>query len=261
MTGKLFAVERIKTMNYTSFRIIMILFSGLVVLGYYVAGSFGTVTIDGDEVVLPELMIYDFPGTWHYLTYISGFLHYLPALLIILLVTNDIQYGLWKQHIAEGMDRGELVGAKLLVISLISAYATVLLMVTGLVYGLSYTEEVSFQLILKNAGFLAGYLVQIFAYMTMAFVFALVCKRAGLAITLLLVYALIGERLIRFFLPEELSFYFPMAAFSGIIGNPFMSLIGVEVADTPFINNFYVSLAWIAVLLAGSYAFVRYKEV
>ncbi|MEX1136881.1 MAG: hypothetical protein WEB89_08255 [Balneolales bacterium] len=261
MIGKLVTIERIKALNYRSFWTILILYSVLIVLSYYVAGAFGAVNVDGEQVDLPQFGIYEFPMLWHYLTYISGFLHYLPALLVILLVTNDIQYGLWKQHVAEGLERGELVGLKILVITLLSAFATLLLVVTGLAFGLSGAPDVSLSIILERAGFIVGYFVQVFAYMTIAFVFAVVVKKPAQAIILLLAYGIIVERLIRFSLPGEFSFYFPMAAFAGIISNPYMSIIGAEVVDTPFISNIYVSLAWIALFLGGIYAFVRYKDV
>ncbi|MEX1121399.1 MAG: hypothetical protein WD491_09470 [Balneolales bacterium] len=261
MIGKLFAIERIKAFNYNSFWYIMALYSVLLVLGYYVAGAFGTVTVNGEQVDLPQFRVYEFPMLWHYLTYIAGFLHYLPALLLILLVTNDIQFGIWRQHVAEGLERAHLVGAKVLMMALLSGYATVLVILTGLAFGLPGTEGASPAMILESADFIIGFFVQIFAYLTMAFVFAVAVKKPAQAIIMLLVYSIVVERLIHFFLPGELSFFLPMAAFSSFISNPYMSIIGAEVVETPFVNSFFASLVWIIMLLGGIYAFVRYKDV
>lgn len=261
MIWKLLAIERIKAFNYNSFWIILALFTALIILAFFVAGAFGTVTVGNEDVNLPQVTIYEFPLLWHYLVYISGFLHYLPALLVILLVTNDIQHGIWRQHVAEGLDRSELVGSKILLTAILALYATVLLIIIGLFFGLRNTMDANTAVVLENASFLIGYFVQLFGYLTIAFVFAVLVKRPAQAIIFLLVYGIILERIIRYFLPDELSFYLPMAAITGIVSNPYMSLIGVEVVDTPFISNFYVSLAWILILWGGIYAFIRYKDL
>ncbi|MEX0927864.1 MAG: hypothetical protein WD266_04465 [Balneolales bacterium] len=261
MTGKWLAIEKVKMLHYRTFWVILALYTLMLVAGYYLSGSFGSLSVNNQQINLPELTVFAFPGLWHYLTYISGFLHYILALTVIALTANDLQYGLWRQHVAEGMDRSELIGAKVLVMMLLALYSTLLVILTGLAFGLSHTADADLALVLESAGFLIGYGVQAFAYMTLAFLFAVVVQRAGTAIILLLVYAVVGERLILFLLPEPLSFYLPMAAFSAIISNPFMTLFGIEVADSPFTTAFYISLAWIVMLLGAAYAFLRYNDV
>ncbi|MEX0684892.1 MAG: hypothetical protein WD267_13300 [Balneolales bacterium] len=261
MIRKLLLIEKTKLLNYSSFWIIMSLFSVLIVLSFMVAGSLGTLDVNGNSMNLPQLSIYEFPILWHYLTYIAGFLHYLPALLIILVVTNDIQYGLWRQNVADGLDRKELLWSKVLVITVISIFATILLVVLGLVYGLSHTHDVDLKLVIESAEFLVGYFVQLFAYMVIALLFAVFIKSPAQAIVYLLVYGIIVERLISLLLPEVFSFYLPMAAFSGIISNPYMNLMGMEVINTPFTNILFVSLAWIVVILVGLYAYIRSQDI
>jgi ABC-2 type transport system permease protein len=61
-----------------------------------------------------------FPETFHTVAYFSSFFVLLPAILVIMLITNEYNYRTHKQNIIDGWSRKEFMGSKLIDVAIIS---------------------------------------------------------------------------------------------------------------------------------------------
>jgi hypothetical protein len=131
-----------------------------------------------------------FPDAWQTISWNSTLLFILPAILIITLTTNEFTYKTHRQNIIDGWSRGQFIGVKLFELVLLSAVCTLVVFVTTLVSGAVANKLPAGASLWQDSQFLFFYFVQLLSYSTIAFLMALLIKRAGLSIAAFLIYML-----------------------------------------------------------------------
>jgi len=87
---------------------------------------------------------------------------------------------------------------------------------------------------------------------------ALIVKRAGLAIVILLVYP-VFEWILKVPLPDSMEYlteYLPYSALSNLIDIPFPKYIFIEIRDAVGLKDILINLAYIPILV-----FIGYKSI
>ena len=252
---RLFAIEWYKLKNHSPFWI----FAGLhilILLLIYMSAKFFLDFLAGkgemiNEVIDPSVIpIFGFPDIWHNLTYIAGFLKIIPAIYVIISVCNEISYGTMRQNIMNGMSRVEFMQSKFFLILILSLSVTLFLLVAGLTLGFIYTREIEMHSIVKYSGFLAAYFLQVTVYQLIAFLLALLIKRTGLAMGLLILYTYIVEPIVVFRIKTEwIKGLFPLKAINNLIRLPFGKYMLRETQD-------YVALQDLGIVLAYAVLFI-----
>ena len=176
-----------------------------------------------------------FPDAWQTVSWNSSLLFILPAILIITLTTNEFTYKTHRQNIIDGWSRGQFIGVKLFELVLLSVLCTLVVLVTALIFGLAVNKLPSGISMWQESRFLFYYFVQLISYSTIAFLMALLIRRAGLSIAAFLIYMLAENIVVGIFrnlyklngvdyLPEEVT--------DRLIPQPYLRKVLQSQADT-----------------------------
>lgn len=241
---RLLNIEWLKLRRYKAFNILMILYyvvfiavcsSGMALLEFL--KNKGAEFKGFSPTMLP---IYDFPDIWQNIAYIATLLNVFPAFMIIISITNEIQYKTLRQNIIDGFDRMDFFLSKFNFIVLISLINTLVLFINGLILGLIYSYDKSLDAIFDRAQFLAGFFLNNLTFFVFAFLLALLIKRTGIVIVLLGIYAYFAEPIATLILAnvkelpsfcKEIVNYFPVKAINNLVPNPFGRYIFMEITD------------------------------
>jgi ABC-2 type transport system permease protein len=244
---KLIKIELKKIFSYKIFLVFTALYVILLPLIFTSVGKL-SISVNAKEAAAKAL--YNFPNLWHNLTYYASFFNLLLYLLIIILVTNEFTFKTLRQNIIDGLSKLEIVGAKLLLILLISVFSTIFLILVGLGCGYYFSESMAQDIILEKSIFLFAYFLQTYAYMTIALFISIVIKRQGFSIILFLLFPLI-EWIIGIFVglvaPKEITNYLPWEAISNLIQNPAGSIVGMKIAEAP--ETLYITLTVVYIVV------------
>jgi ABC-2 type transport system permease protein len=237
---KLINIELKKIFSYKTFWVFSALY---VILLPLLFTSVGNINFNVNAKTMALKMLYNFPNLWHNLTYFASWFNILLYLLVILLVTNEFLFKTARQNIIDGLSKAEFILAKLLLILVFSAVATVFLIIVGLICGYSFSEAFTREMLLEKASYLPAFFLQSFAYMTFALFISVLFKRQGFALIFFLLYAMIIESIIGLRMPGESANYLPLEAFSNLIRNPFGATVGLTVPPAP--EKIYIILSLI----------------
>jgi len=134
-----------------------------------------------------------FPEVWKTTAYFSSFFVFLPAVLVIMLITNEYNYKTQRQNIIDGWSRKEFITAKLINVLIISLLITIIYLVVAVGIGVINTTET--KAIWSEARFIPLFGLQTFAQLSFAFLVGFLVRRAFLALGIFIFYYLIVENI------------------------------------------------------------------
>ena len=140
-----------------------------------------------------DLPIFDFVDIWQNLAYAYKCISVFLALLIIINITNELDYKTFRQNIIDGMSKGQFLASKLLLMFILSTSATLLLLIVGLIIGYVASPVTEWHYVVKHMNFLGAYWLHLMVFLSFSMLLALLIKRAGIAIALLLFWMYIAE--------------------------------------------------------------------
>ena len=145
---KLLKIELKKIMTYKVFWILMGLYFTFLILGILMAGFTINNWIDNlnqhSPIPFPHVRFYFFPDVWQNITFFASirFVLILPAIVVIILITNEFTNKTIRQNIVNGMSRQEFLLSKLQLIFLISLLITFILILSIFILGIANTDGV-----------------------------------------------------------------------------------------------------------------------
>jgi ABC-2 type transport system permease protein len=189
--------EWLKMRKYKAFWGMMILtilaYPGINTIIYQI---YKEVTGRADETAVAAKMIlgnpFSFPEVWHTVAYASSIFVFIPALVIIMFITNEYTFRTHRQNIIDGWSRSQFVTSKLVDVLIITFIITMLYTVVALVIGLSAHER----LIRDTWGmmyYIGLFALQTFAQLSIAFLVGFLVRKAFLALGIFLFYFLVFE--------------------------------------------------------------------
>jgi ABC-type transport system involved in multi-copper enzyme maturation permease subunit len=234
----LLKIEWLKIKNYTGF----ILLGSFFVLGVgasnYIVFLFKRNVLD--KVQASKILLagspFDFDMVWKTVSYYGSFFLMLPALLIVILISNEFNYKTHRQNIIDGWSRFEFLKVKIAMAFIFALVCTLVVIITALIFGA--TSGSSFSLNgFENIGY---FLLKAFTYNMVAILISLLTKKSGVAIALFFIYTIFenGVSLMLFFLAVKLKKdsnidwgnlgnYLPMNASDGLLTSPFEQFSGI----------------------------------
>lgn len=253
--NNLLKIEWLKIKNYGAFKILIIFFSIGVLLTNYIVYSvnkniIGSISENTGGMV-GTFNPYDFTNTWQTTSYATGYLLILPAMLLIILITNEYSFRTSRQNIIDGWSRAEFIAVKLMLALLIAVFSTLLVIITAMIFGLFSGSSFSVNGI-ENVGF---FFLKALSYNILAVFLSVVLKKTGLVIGLYFIY-LGAENIISQLLDVwsmklkadgvgdfgSMGDYLPMNAADGLLGFPDNPLKSLAKSSLPT-NYFWVVLA------------------
>lgn len=181
----LLKIEWLKIKHYTVFKVLAIFFViGVALTNYIVFSVNKNIVSNINTAGIVSFSPYNFENTWQTTSYATGFLLILPALLIIILVTNEFSFRTSRQNIIDGWSRHEFVVVKMVLALIISLISTLLVLVTASVFGLFSGSSFS----LNGFSHVGYFFLKALSYNMIAILIAVLIRRTGFAIGLYFIY-------------------------------------------------------------------------
>ena len=149
--------------------------------------------LNGIEVDFIKLGALDFPVIWHNIAWLVGFGKFFLAIIVINNISNEYSFGTFKQNTIDGLTKMEFFNSKLFMNLLFAITSTLLVAAIVLGLGSTFAKEFNF---LSGIEFLAGYFVEILAFIAFAMFLAFTLKKSTFA-TLSIFVLFIIELIIR----------------------------------------------------------------
>jgi ABC-2 type transport system permease protein len=251
-------IEWLKVKNYTAFKVVMAFFTAGIVLVNYLIYIFKKNVVDQADPtkILSSTSPWAFPKVWLTTSYYGGFVLMLPALLMLMLLTNEYTYRTSRQNIIDGLSRKQFIDVKLVMAALLALLSTIIVILTAVVFGLILGGNFSFDGF-ENVGY---FFLKAFTYNLVAVLIGVLVKRTGFAIALFFIYSVfengisLGLFALAFWLKAKHSIdlgnmgnYLPMNASDGLIYSPLADL--QKMAAQGFPSDF----TWLVFSLAIAY--------
>ncbi|MEQ1676676.1 MAG: ABC transporter permease [Chitinophagaceae bacterium] len=138
---------------------------------------------------------FSFPEAWHTVAYFSSWFVFIPAVIIIMFISNEYTFRTHRQNIIDGWSRNQFITSKLMDVVIISLIITLLYAAVSIVSGFSNETSMANNTWSK-AYFIGLFALQTFAQLSIAFLAGFLIKKAFLALGVFLFYFIILENLI-----------------------------------------------------------------
>jgi len=234
---KLFRIEFKKILTYKTFWILVGLYFLFLVLGIimaqYILNNIVNDINKHSPIPLPHVTLYFFPEVWQNVTFFASIRYVLifPAIIIMILITNEFTNKTIRQNIVTGMSKQEFLVSKLQFIFLLSLVITIILTVFIIILGISNSDEQQMKLMWHGLVFIPVFFLQVTVFMIFAFFCGFLLRNTGLAIALFTLYSLIIEPVVYFILkipflqPNQVSQYLPVNAVIRLVEYPSISML------------------------------------
>ncbi|MCC2545005.1 ABC transporter permease [Hymenobacter sp. BT175] len=250
-------LELRKLLPYRTVWVILLLHAALLVLFVSVGGG---VVINGQKI---GSSLYAFPGLWKNLSYVASYFNLLPGILLIILITDEYQFRTFRQQVINGSSAAELVQGKLLVAVLLSLFAVLAVLATGLFFGLTKAPETAGQATTGLQAVLL-YAVQTQGYFALAALLGFLIRKSGPAILVFLLYAWMVEPVLRYPTPDDIDRYFPTKVLSSLTPLPNEEVMATMTGSTGALlpgEAVPFALAYAALFWLLSYLLLRNRDL
>ncbi|MCC8035212.1 MAG: ABC transporter permease [Rikenellaceae bacterium] len=248
--GRLLNIEWLKIRRYKAF---------FWLFGIFIVSVFGvnyivskTIGLVGEEVPETAMVLgrpFDFPMVWHTVCYLTGFLLFIPGLLVIMFTSNEYGFRTARQSVIDGLSRREFILSKILLIGAFAVFLTGLVFVVSLIYGLSQGGSFT----THGMHFLGYFFLQSLMDMSVAFVLVMLFRRSGIAIGIYFLYAFIVENLIaliiNYNIKAGMGYFLPLKSVNKLIPAPshLASVMDVGTPQAP--GLLAAAVVWIGLML------------
>jgi ABC-type transport system involved in multi-copper enzyme maturation permease subunit len=178
-------IEFLKLQRNRSFLILSLLFAASILgINYIILEIIKSAPVTNDKIT--------FSDVWAVVPYITSFLLVIPGFIIIMHTCSEYTYRTHRQNVIDGLSRNQYITTKILFIIVLALFSTIATIITAFVAGISLGADISFD----SFRYIYYFFIQATAYISLAFLFALLFKKTGLTTGLFFVYSLIIENIL-----------------------------------------------------------------
>ncbi len=138
---------------------------------------------------------YAFPDVWHTVAFFSSLFIFIPAVVVIMFITNEYTFKTHRQNIIDGWSRSQFISSKLIDVLLVSLIITLLYIAVTLVAGFANHTRL-IRDTWGSAYFIGLFALQTFAQLSIAFLIGFLVRKAFIALGICLFYFIIFEPII-----------------------------------------------------------------
>lgn len=228
----LLRTEWLKLNRYPAFWLLlgicMVTYPGINLIGlniYYDVSAKESTT--GQIVTMLIGNPFAFPEVWKTSAYLSSIFIFIPAVLVIMLITNEYNYKTSRQNIIDGWSRSDFMWAKAIDVMIITLIVTLMFALVAFFMGVYNTKEGKFSLF-DQIHYVGLFSLHTFSQLSIAFLTGLLVRKAFLAMAIFVFYAMIAEPiavgLLKYKFKTEIGRFFPLEIADRILPPPsFMS--------------------------------------
>ncbi len=203
---------------------------------------------------------FSFPEAWKTVAYFSSLFVFIPAIVIIMLITNEYTYKTNRQNIIDGWSRKDFMTGKLIDVVILSFIVTLLYAVVTLAIGFSNTTDSSADK-WKLAYYIGLFALQTFSQLSLAFMVGLLVRKSFIALAIFAFYFIIAEpiavNVMRYKYKNDIGEYFPLEISHRLLPKPaFLGRIDAD-AYKAALNavKYHVGYTLLLVVLTWSFCF------
>lgn len=204
-----------------------------------------------------------FPEVWQTMAYVATWFHFIPALLIMLTVTNEFQFRTHRQNLLDGWSRAQFFLAKLATLVAICAGATFFVGVVAA--GVGFARG-SFEL--GRLQYLGFFFLHCFHYGCFSLLLAFWLKRGLLSIFAFMFYTMGAENFLSWLaskFSQTLSYLAPLGSMDHLIPFPIQKVSEAAAKLHPGLPSEGVLLGagacWMALCLGLSWTMFRRQDL
>jgi ABC-type transport system involved in multi-copper enzyme maturation permease subunit len=146
---------------------------------------------------------FSFPEVWHTVAYASSMFVFIPAVVIIMLITNEYSYRTLRQNIVDGWSRSEFIMSKLIDVIIITLLITFLYIIVCIVIGSINSKP---EADIFNLSYYTGlFALQTFAQLSIAFLIGFLIKKAFISLGVFIFYFFPLEPVLALYSREKLN--------------------------------------------------------
>ncbi|MFM7222469.1 MAG: ABC transporter permease [Bacteroidota bacterium] len=177
---------------------------------------------------------FHFPEVYHTTAFLSSFFTFIPAIVVIMLITNEYQFITHRQNIIDGWQKPTFIWGKFISVLLIAIMVSLFFFAVATVIGFIATPDVTKVELFAKGKYIGLFFLQIFTQLSFAFLLGLLVRKAFIAYGLFIFYGMIVENIAVAF------FKLKTAKFDGVDYGQFLPF---EISDRlipipPFIGRF-----------------------
>jgi len=138
---------------------------------------------------------FHFPEVYHTTAYLSSFFTFIPAIVVIMLITNEYQFKTHRQNIIDGWQKQTFIWGKFISVLLISILVSLFFFAVATGIGFSATPDTSAVTLFTKGKYIGLFFLQIFTQLSFAFLLGLLVRKAFIAYGLFIFYGMIVENI------------------------------------------------------------------
>ena len=225
--------------------------------------------------------IFNFPYIWHFNTYIAAILKLFLAIVIVSMMANEYSNRTLKQNLIDGLSKKEFVLSKFLTVILFSVISTLFVFGFSLLLGLMFSDYNELGIIFSDIEYLFAYFIKLTGFFSFCLFLGVLVKRSAFALGFLLIWSIAEGIIYSVFkwkifkdtdIAESIMQFFPLAAMSNLIKEPFSRLGAVQSAANQLGEAFdkdysvqpltiLIVLAWTFLFIYGSYYILKRRDL
>jgi ABC-type transport system involved in multi-copper enzyme maturation permease subunit len=135
------------------------------------------------------------PEAWHTIAYSSSIFVFIPAVVVIMFISNEYTYKTHRQNIIDGWSRNQFMFAKMLDVLMVTLVVTLLYLIVTLI--INFTNPANpFASAWDQSYYIGLFSLQTFAQLSIAFLIGYLVRKAFISLGIFLFYFLILENVL-----------------------------------------------------------------
>lgn len=167
---------------------------------------------------------FSLPEAWRTVAYFSSLFVFIPAIVVIMLITNEYSYRTNRQNIIDGWSRNNFMLAKLIDVFLLTFIITIYYSVVAFLIGINNMDDDAAGSKWSLAYYIGLFALQTFSQLSLAFVFGFLLRKSFFALATFGFYFIILEpiavKVLKYKYSNEIGQYFPFEISQKLLPNP-----------------------------------------
>ncbi|MEY2834738.1 MAG: hypothetical protein RLZZ557_400 [Bacteroidota bacterium] len=201
MIKNIFQIEWLKVKHYRAFWVLLsitaISFPGVNAIAYFAFKNAADGPSQGGQLM--KMLLgnpFAFPQTFHTTAYLSSFFAFIPAVVVIMLITNEFQFKTHRQNIIDGWQKRTFIWGKFIGVLFITLLVTIFYVAVASTLGFIATKEINGAVLDEKANFIPLFSLQLFSQLSVAFLLGLLIRKAFIAYGIFIFYTFIVENIL-----------------------------------------------------------------
>ena len=201
MIKNILQTEWLKVKNYRAFWLLLMVtaisYPGINGVAYYAfMDSIDAKSQSGQLVKMLLGNPFAFPQTFHTTAYLSSFFTFIPAIVVIMMITNEYMFKTHRQNIIDGWKKNTFIWGKMMSVFFITVIVTIFYVAVAVLIGSIATKDFNNAQLFDKSHYILLFSLQVFCQLSIAFLLGLLIRKAFIAYGIYIFYTFILENIL-----------------------------------------------------------------